>query len=74
MKNAPLPRLDVNPDLREALLPFCRLRAGEVWQDPQSGHSVGCLASENADRCCLCNITRHMFIILLKFGHEKKGM
>ncbi|MEW5986504.1 MAG: hypothetical protein AB1791_07725 [Chloroflexota bacterium] len=28
-----LPRLDIQPELRERLLPFCRLRYGQVWQD-----------------------------------------
>src|SRR5208283_942201 len=43
MKNNPLPRLDERPDIRELLLPHCRLRRGELWTDPISGHRVGCL-------------------------------
>jgi site-specific DNA-methyltransferase (adenine-specific) len=43
MKNNPLPRLDRNPAIREALLPFCRLKNGEIWEDPKTGHRVGCL-------------------------------
>jgi site-specific DNA-methyltransferase (adenine-specific) len=43
VKKNPLPRLDNNPEAREALLPFCRLRAGEIWEDSQTGHRVGCL-------------------------------
>jgi DNA methylase len=43
MKGTPLPRLDRNPALRERLLPLCRLRAGEVWTDPEDQHRVGCL-------------------------------
>jgi site-specific DNA-methyltransferase (adenine-specific) len=43
MKNNPLPRLDANSDMREALLPFCRLKLGEIWEDSESGHRVGCL-------------------------------
>jgi site-specific DNA-methyltransferase (adenine-specific) len=43
MNNNPLPRLDTHPEIREALLPFCRLREGEVWNDPKMGHRVGCL-------------------------------
>ena len=43
MKNNPLPRLDAAPEVREALLPFCRLKAGEIWEDPVAGHRVGCL-------------------------------
>ncbi len=38
-----LPRLDSNPQIREDLLPLCRLRRGEVWEDPVHGHRVGVL-------------------------------
>src|SRR5947209_13909745 len=43
MQNNPLPRLDSDSELRQKLLPFCRLRPGEVWVDPRHGHKVGCL-------------------------------
>jgi site-specific DNA-methyltransferase (adenine-specific) len=43
MKNNPLPRLDLSPGWRDKLLPCCRLRAGEVWRDPEGRHRVGCL-------------------------------
>ncbi|MCF7957656.1 MAG: site-specific DNA-methyltransferase [Phycisphaerae bacterium] len=43
MKNNPLPRLDSDQDVREKLLPQCRLAPGEVWQDPEGRHRVGCL-------------------------------
>lgn len=42
MKNNPLPRLDDTPKIRERLLPFCRLAAGEIWQDPKGKHRIGC--------------------------------
>ncbi|MBI2862931.1 MAG: site-specific DNA-methyltransferase [Chloroflexi bacterium] len=38
-----LPRLDSNPQLRPKLLPFCRLAAGDIWEDPVKGHRVGVL-------------------------------
>lgn len=38
-----LPRLDAHPELRERLLPWCRLQAGDVWIDPVAGHRVGVL-------------------------------
>jgi site-specific DNA-methyltransferase (adenine-specific) len=47
MKSNPLPRLDEHPDIREKLLPHCRLRVGEVWSDPQEIHRVGCLDAAN---------------------------
>lgn len=43
MHNNPLPRLDSVPEVRERLLPLCRLRRGDVWIDRLRGHRVGCL-------------------------------
>jgi DNA modification methylase len=43
MKNNPLPRLDESPEWRERLLPYCRLKLGQVWDDPEGKHRVGCL-------------------------------
>lgn len=43
MKNNPLPRLDGLLSIRSKLLPYCRLKSGEVWVDPVAGHRVGCL-------------------------------
>ena len=43
MKNNPLPRLDASPEVREQLLPYCRLQPGDVWKDDVRGHRVGCL-------------------------------
>jgi site-specific DNA-methyltransferase (adenine-specific) len=50
MRNNPLPRLDTSPEVRNALLPFCRLKAGEIWEDPQAGHRVGCLDAASLDQ------------------------
>jgi DNA modification methylase len=36
-------RIDNNPELKEAILPLCRLKYGEIWEDPISGHKIGCL-------------------------------
>lgn len=43
MKNQPLPRLDERMDLREKLLPFCRLQPGDIWSDKTGQFRVGCL-------------------------------
>ena len=43
MHNNPLPRLDSSPEVRERLLPHCRLRQGDIWTDDIHGHRVGCL-------------------------------
>jgi len=45
----PLPRLDSSAEIRSALLPFCRLQPGEVWEDPRGMHRVGCLDAASAD-------------------------
>jgi site-specific DNA-methyltransferase (adenine-specific) len=56
MRNNPLPRLDkAGSDVREKLLPFCRLSPGEIWVDPISHHKVGCL-----DAAQTLDITRLM--------------
>jgi site-specific DNA-methyltransferase (adenine-specific) len=38
-----LKRLDFHSELREKILPLCRLRYGEIWEDPIRGHRVGVL-------------------------------
>ncbi|MDP2211258.1 MAG: site-specific DNA-methyltransferase [Candidatus Aquicultor sp.] len=38
-----LKRLDFHSALRGEVLPLCRLKAGEVWEDPVRGHRVGVL-------------------------------
>lgn len=43
MKNFPIPRLDQNPQLHDYLVRYCRLPQGEIWQDPQRKHKIGCL-------------------------------
>ncbi|MCK6508788.1 hypothetical protein L6R29_02325 [Myxococcota bacterium] len=48
MKNNPLPRLDLSPESRNRLLPYCRLKAGEIWKDPKGKHRVGCLNASDA--------------------------
>lgn len=47
MKNLPIPRLDKNPDLRNFLLKYCRIKEGDVWNDPAGKHRVGCLDAAN---------------------------
>jgi len=47
MKNRPIPRLDENPDLHNCLLKHCRIREGEIWDDPTGRHRVGCLDATN---------------------------
>ena len=45
-----LKRIDTDAKLREQLLPYCRLRHGEIWEDSVGGHRVGVLdATAHAD-------------------------
>lgn len=44
-----LPRLDSNPRIRNKLLPLCRLKYGQIWEDPISGHRVGVLDATATD-------------------------
>jgi site-specific DNA-methyltransferase (adenine-specific) len=38
-----LTRIDGNDAIRNELLPYCRMRYGQVWEDPECGHRVACL-------------------------------
>lgn len=44
-----LTRLDLNDALKEKLLPFCRLKYGEIWEDRTKGHKVGVLDATNSE-------------------------
>ncbi len=55
MKNNPLPRLDISSEVRNQILPFCRLKPGEIWTDPSGRHKVGCLdATDKTALQALC--------------------
>lgn len=43
MSAEPFGRLDTAHDVREKLLPYCRLKPGEIWEDNVRGHKVGVL-------------------------------
>lgn len=43
MAKEPIPRLDKDISFREDLLPLCRLKRGEIWEDSIRGHRVGVL-------------------------------
>jgi len=38
-----LERLDLHGELQKKILPLCRLKYGDIWKDPISGHKVGVL-------------------------------
>ncbi len=48
-----LKRLDTDQELRAEILPFCRLKPGEVWEDPRGLHRVGV-----GDACSRADIER----------------
>ena len=43
MTRESIPRLDTDVEFRKLLLPFCRLKEGEIWEDQIKGHRVGVL-------------------------------
>lgn len=49
MKNNPLPRLDTSPEIRNRILPYCRLELGEIWSDPEGFHRIGCLDATDSN-------------------------
>ena len=38
-----LSRLDTDIELRQKILPLCRLKNGKIWNDPKGKHKVGVL-------------------------------
>ena len=44
-----LKRIDSNRHIRPSLLPHCRLKYGEVWQEPVCGHKVACIDASNEE-------------------------
>jgi site-specific DNA-methyltransferase (adenine-specific) len=42
-----LTRLDIDEELREKILPYCRLKKGEIWKDSNGKHKVGVLDATN---------------------------
>lgn len=48
MAKEAIPRLDDN-EIRQQILPYCRLKEGEIWQDPAGRHRVGVLDATSED-------------------------
>ena len=53
MKNNPIPRLDLECEIRDKLLPHCRLKPGEIWVDPLRDHKVACMDATNDNQVSL---------------------
>ncbi|MBN2040546.1 MAG: site-specific DNA-methyltransferase [Spirochaetes bacterium] len=47
--NEKLARLDTDKELREKILPLCRLKYGDVYEDKVSGHRIGVLDAVKSD-------------------------
>jgi DNA modification methylase len=48
MINSPLPRMDYDEEFAKLLLPYCRFNRGDIWEDPEGKHKIGCIdASES---------------------------
>lgn len=45
-----LPRIDQDVKLHKLLLPYCRLKKGEIWNDPSGKHKVGCIDAGDYDQ------------------------
>jgi site-specific DNA-methyltransferase (adenine-specific) len=80
MLKHPLARLDRDEMLRRRLLPFCRLKPGEIWRDEARGHRVGCLdAASRADVKAICGRKRASLAIhdlpynFIAFDQRKTG-
>ena len=43
MINSPLPRIDFDEELTKLLLPYCRFNKGEIWEDQEGKHKIGCI-------------------------------
>ena len=52
MPKEAIPRLD-NDNFRKKILPFCRLKPGEIWNDPEEKHKIGVLDATSKSDCQL---------------------
>jgi len=68
MIKQPLPRIDQDETLQKLLIPFCRLKRGEIWEDPLGKHKIGCLdACEEKDINKLFESKKAVLAILEEF-------
>ncbi|MCK5673582.1 MAG: site-specific DNA-methyltransferase [Spirochaetales bacterium] len=50
MPKEAIPRLD-DDAIREKVLPYCRLKQGEIWEDPLGRHRIGVLDATSNEDC-----------------------
>ena len=44
-----LTRLDIDEELRNKILPYCRLKKGDIWKDAEGKHKIGVLDATNLE-------------------------
>lgn len=49
MSKENLPRIDCDQRIQSLLLPYCRLKYGQIWQDTEGRHKVGCLDASDCE-------------------------
>jgi hypothetical protein len=69
MLNLSHPRLDKNPELRNCLLKYARLKASEVWDDPLGKHRIGPNNKDRKIRDRKIFIVCFYFSVLTSFGY-----
>jgi len=50
MINFPLPRIDLDEELRNLILPYCRIKKNEIWIDSLGKHKIGCFDSNDSKK------------------------
>jgi site-specific DNA-methyltransferase (adenine-specific) len=58
-KTEQLQRLDISTSLRKKIIPLCRIKQGEIWEDSEFGHRVGVLDATDREQ------------VLAMFGRER---
>ena len=52
MPKEAIPRLD-DDTFRQKILPYCRLKPGQIWKDPEGQHRIGVLDAVSWEDCAL---------------------
>jgi len=63
MPKEAIPRLDDNT-IREKVLPYCRLKPGEIWEDPLKKHRIGVLDATSRKDCKKINNCKNVDLFI----------
>ncbi len=74
-----LERIDLSGLVRDRILPYCRLRPGDVWEDAVAGHRVGVLDARNGEELkklfgeetCGCMVNDPPYNVIVGKGNTK---